>query len=659
MGTTPAPRPLRSRWLTAYVAAVIAGGGAVVVHSLFGLPQIPDPQAWALLSVLAVVTASFALKVPGVPVYLSISDAFFIAAGLLFGPAPAALTIAADSLIVSARRKAEWRQLLFNVTSSALALWCGVQVFYLLAGHEPMARSLRAPDERTILPLACLAAVYFALNSGLTAVAVALSKSASPWRFWREHFAVMSVNYFAAASAAYFLILLVRHAGAGALAVVVPLLMVCHLAMRSWLGRVDDAQKHLRDVNRLYLSTISAFSTAIEAKDGVTSDHIHRVQAYAMGLAHALGVTDEPTLKAIEAAALLHDTGKLAIPEHILNKPGKLTAHEFETMKTHVDIGADILATIDFPYPVVPIVRAHHEHWNGKGYPRGLAGEDIPIGARILSVVDCFDALTSDRPYRPALSDAAALEIVQQGRGTMYDPVVVDTFARVYREIAPTALPQPKLDALLKTIRGAAAPAAEATAGGGSGTLAAAGSPASASPAPAELLAFVSLARLAAGTPTLADIGALADGSLRQLAPKATVALFGLDRSRGQLTAQYVAGPEAAAVSGLGVRLGERLTGWVGANLRAMPNGDARLDLLDATPAGLRSASALPLVADGALVGVLTLYTADPLSDDRARMVEMIAPQLATAVAAVEATAARSAEARRRSQSGMRIVASR
>src|SRR5262249_5572813 len=163
-----------------------------------------------------------------------------------------------------------------------------------------------------------------------------------------------------------------------------------------------------------------------EAKDGVTSDHIHRVQAYAMGLAKALGLTDEPTLKAIEAAALLHDTGKLAIPEHILNKPGKLTAHEFDTMKMHVDIGAGLLSSIDFPYPVVPIVRAHHENWNGTGYPRGLKGEEIPIGARILSVVDCFDALTSDRPYRPALDDEAAITIILQNRGKMYDPLVVD-----------------------------------------------------------------------------------------------------------------------------------------------------------------------------------------------------------------------------------------
>ena len=654
MASLPGPPPVRSRVLAAFVAAVIGAGGAVIIHSLFGLPQIPDPQAWAVLSILAVVTASFALKVPGVPVYLSISDAFFIAAGLLFGPAPATLAIAADSLIVSARRKGERRQLLFNVTSSALALWCGVQVFYLLTGHEPMARSLRTPDERIILPLAALAAVYFALNSGLTAIAVALSKGLSPWRFWREHFAVMSVNYFAAASAAFFLILLVRQVGAGALAAVVPLLIVCHMAMRSWFGRVDDAQKHLRDVNRLYMSTISAFSTAIEAKDGVTSDHIHRVQAYAMGLARALGVADEPTLKAIEAAALLHDTGKLAIPEHILNKPGKLTAHEFETMKTHVDIGADILASIDFPYPVVPIVRAHHEQWSGKGYPRGLRGEEIPIGARILSVVDCFDALTSDRPYRPALTDAAALEIIQQGRGTMYDPAVVDTFARVYHQIAPSSLPQPKLDAVLTTIRGnATAPAA------GIAPAPVAVPAATTAAAPAELLAFVSLARLAAGTPTLADIGALAGSHLRHVAPGATVALFGLDRTRSQLTAQYVTGPAAAAVAGLAVRLGDRLTGWVGANLRAMPNADARLDLLESTPGTVRSASALPLIADGTLVGVLTLYSPEPLSDDQSRTIEMIAPQLAAAVAAVEAATARIAEPPRRAQSGMRIVASR
>jgi putative nucleotidyltransferase with HDIG domain len=417
--------------------------------------------------------------------------------------------------------------------------------------------------------------------------------------------------------------------------------------VRSWFGRLEDAQQHLADVHRLHLSTIEAFSTAIEAKDGVTSDHIHRVQAYAMGLARVLGVTDAETLKALEAAALLHDTGKLAIPEHILNKPGKLTAQEFETMKAHVDIGADILSTIDFPFPVVPIVRAHHEHWNGTGYPRGLSGHDIPIGARILSVVDCFDALTSDRPYRPALAESAALEIIQKGRGTQYDPEVVDAFARSYRELAPTSLPQPRLEALLASMRStAAAPAAG---------LAPSPVPVPAGPAAptSELLAFVSLARLASGTPTLADVGALADGHLRQLAPGATIALFGLDASGTAVTAHFTAGPAAECVNGVSMRLGERLTGWVAANMRSMANADPRLDLGAGTPSGLRHATATPLVVDGELTGALTVYGAEPLTDDQSRTLDMIAPQLAVAVAAIQRGAAQAPALR----PAMRVVA--
>src|SRR5205823_6743364 len=160
-----------------------------------------------------------------------------------------------------------------------------------------------------------------------------------------------------------------------------------------------------------------------------------RVQVAALALAREIGISDDQTLQAIEAAALLHDTGKIAVPEHILNKPGKLTPAEFEKMKLHAPIGAEILSAIDFPYPVVPIVRHHHENWDGTGYPDGLRGTDVPIGARILSVVDCFDALTSDRPYRRRMTDEQALTILCDRRGTMYDPLVVDTFTENYRQI--------------------------------------------------------------------------------------------------------------------------------------------------------------------------------------------------------------------------------
>ena len=180
---------------------------------------------------------------------------------------------------------------------------------------------------------------------------------------------------------------------------------------------------------------VETLAMAIDAKDDVTHSHVRRVQAYAAALAQELKVNDDLTLKAIEAAALLHDTGKLAIPERILNKPGGLTPAEFEQMKRHVEIGANILSLVDFPYPVVPIVRCHHENWDGSGYPAGVSGTDIPIGARILSVVDCFDALTSDRPYRPRLSDERAIAILQARKATFYDPDIVDRFIRLIPEL--------------------------------------------------------------------------------------------------------------------------------------------------------------------------------------------------------------------------------
>ena len=204
-----------------------------------------------------------------------------------------------------------------------------------------------------------------------------------------------------------------------AVSVILPILAITYLTFRTSLGRLADANRHVTHVNDLYLSTIETLAMAVDAKDQITHGHIRRVQVYAVELAKRLGVKELSQLKAIEAAALLHDMGKLAIPEHILNKPGKLTPAEFETMKRHADIGADLLSSIRFPYPVVPIVRHHHEQWNGQGYPTGISGTDIPLGARILSVVDCFDALNSDRPYRPRLSVPEAFTILREHRGTI------------------------------------------------------------------------------------------------------------------------------------------------------------------------------------------------------------------------------------------------
>ena len=612
-----------------YVGLVTALGATVIGLSVWSLPSTPHAREWFALAVLAIVTGRFPLRLPGTNAWFSVSDTFFITSALMFGPAPATVTMAIDSLVISIRanvktqRNLRIRRLLFNGTAPALALWCGAAVFFKLSGLGPVF-GVHINADSLLLPLACFAAVYFILNSGLISMAVALQKQLSAVEVWRSHFMTLSLNYFASASAAFLLILLTQYLSVIALAAVIPLLAVINLAMRSWTGRLEDAEQHVATVDRLYLSTIGALSTAIEAKDGVTSSHIHRVQHYAMGLANALGGLDGQTLKAIQAAALLHDTGKLAVPERILNKPGKLTAAEFETMKLHVDVGADILSSIDFPYPVVPIVRAHHENWDGTGYPNGLKGLEIPIGARILSVVDCYDALVSDRPYRAAMSDDEALAIIRERRGTMYDPAVVDMFERVCRDIGPMAVKPQLQKAIQQITKAAVVPAPE-----GARPMAIVPAPLPVNEGPESLRALANLARVVSGRPTSADLASLIWSHVRHVVPNASCAFFISEPASDAVKVAFVAGDAAPMLQGLEMKLGDRLTGWVADHQQPMVNSDAKLDLgAEAGLYGLKYCLALPLAAGGQLAGVLSLYSAESFTEDQTETLYFVMPHL-------------------------------
>jgi putative nucleotidyltransferase with HDIG domain len=610
-----------------YVAVVAAVGAAVLATSLVALTSTPYVLPSFALALLAMAASRFPLRVPGTNAWFSISDTFFITSALLFGPGPATIAIAIDSTVMSMSVSSKWRRLLFNGTAPAVAFWCGAQVFFWISGAAPLYGTTISADG-VALPLACFAAVYFVLNSGLTAIAIALEKRKSAAAVFRSHFGLVSLNWFAAASAAFVLVQVAHYWSVVAIAVVIPLIAVIHLAMRSWTGRIEDAEHHVATVDRLYLSTIGALSTAIEAKDGVTSSHIHRVQHYAMGLAKAMGNLDEPTVKALEAAALLHDTGKLAVPERILNKPGKLTPAEFETMKLHVEAGADILSSIDFPYPVVPIVRAHHENWDGTGYPNGLKGVDIPIGARILSVVDCYDALTSDRPYRGAMTDEQALAIIRERRGTMYDPVVVDTFERVVRDIGPMAV-QPQMQKAIHQINRAATPIAVPVPAPAVAPAALEG--------PDSLAALANLARIVTGRPSATDVASMIWAHVRHIVPNASCAFFLTDPARDAVAVRFVAGEASTALQGLEIKLGDRLTGWVAENQQAIINSEARLDLgPEAAFVGLRFCVSLPLASEGHLAGVLSLYGADQFTSDQVDKLQRVLPHLAVMFLAID-----------------------
>jgi putative methionine-R-sulfoxide reductase with GAF domain len=313
--------------------------------------------------------------------------------------------------------------------------------------------------------------------------------------------------------------------------------------------------------------------------------------------------------------------GKLAIPEHILNKPGRLTQAEFSKMKRHADIGADLLSSIRFPYPVVPIVRHHHENWDGTGYPTGLAGTDIPLGARILSVVDCFDALTSDRPYRPRLSDEDAFQVLRDRRGNMYDPLVVDTFIAVHpliapaailagqnaRSLVPTLMDPPVEAAPLRDIRATAIQSSQLSEYCG------------------ELESAKSL-----------DVAvAVTEKYMRMFMPLSVCAVYKHDIEADLLVCVGTVGDKTRLIHNLTIRRGDRISGWAAANDTTIANSDAALDLgtiAESFSPALRSALSTPIKEGERLVGVLTVYSTDaqPFGDDHKYLAERLADLLAT-----------------------------
>jgi len=615
-----------------FVAAVGLGGVAVVARSVFVLWYATMPGEWLLFAILTVLSGTLSIKVPSIQTRFAVSEVFAFTSVLLFGPEVGALVLALDGLRISFLWKMNGPQTLFNFANLGLSIWVSSKLFFLASGSPPLYGAHVAPSAGIVLYLGLMTAAYFALNTGLTASAVALTARRSLLPVWREHYWPLFPSYLAGSSVALLLVLAFREVQFTAIALIIPLLVICYLTLRSSFGRLEDAKQHVEHLNRLLLSTVETLATAIDAKDEVTHDHVRRVQQGTLALARAIGVTDPAELQAIEAAALLHDTGKIAVPEHILNKPGKLTEAEFEKMKRHAPIGAEILSSIEFPYPVVPIVRHHHENWNGTGYPDGLKGEEIPLGARVLSVVDCFDALTSDRPYRRRMTDAQAIAILRDRRGVMYDPAIVDTFIADYKRLMPesSAAPHPATRAIgdaraLDREEQAHDAAAIAEAGLGD-----------------ELLAITSLSRALTGDARVADVGALLWTILRSVLPGETMAIFMPDLDTDEVAVRYAAGAHAAMLRRTRRAMGSGIAGWVAVNARGAVNADPSLDLgyrvAELAPA-LRSCLAVPVVEGEKLVAVLALYRAqrNAFSDDEVRLVELLAPRLATALSAAAA----------------------
>ena len=492
-----------------------------------------------------------------------------------------------------------------------ISTWTAAQVFLAVAGVEPGA-PLSTGMPLLVPAAAAMAGAFFVFNSGLAALAVALENRTSVFPVWRSHALYLAVNYYAAASIATLAVSTGARINFAVVGLVGPLLILSYVAYREASTRAEEAHRHVADVEHLYRASVEMLAIAVDAKDQVTHGHIRRVQRHTLTVAVALGVADSSELKAMEAGALLHDIGKLAVPDYVLNKPSALTPGEFETMKKHASMGARILTAVDFPYPIVPIVRHHHEQWDGRGYPDGLIAAEIPLGARILAVVDCFDALTSDRPYRPKLSDDAAVSILRSRAGTYYDPTVVERFIALVPELR-------RLDQ-------------------NSGDM-----------TEAQASVVAGLSRVTAGDPAGAEVRPRVEPpvaippSAQRLVEDfvaatagADACLFAMNAAQDALIVTHATARIRDGVADVLIPVGTGVSGWVAANRSAIRRAEPVLDLglLADRFESLRACVSVPILVRADLFGVLTVYVStQTVSEDAVAAVGLLAQEVGVAIA--------------------------
>jgi len=615
-----------------YVAAIVAIGAACTVTQLAHWAS-HDLVRFVCYLGLAVLASRLKVSLPGISGALSVLFIFILFA-IVELSLPEALVIGCSAILMQClwnyRQRPKWHQVLFNLGSIAITVVAAGAVYSssVLTGWrlEPAVR------------LVVTAVVFFLMNTLPVAGAIALTERRSLRGVWRECYIWSFPYYLLGAIIVGAASVVNQHFGWQTASLAIPLVYLIYRSYYLYLGRMDDEKKHAQEMAALHLRTTEALALAIEAKDHTTHDHLRRVQIYAVEVGKELAL-DESQLEALRAASVLHDIGKLAVPDHIISKPGKLTREEFEKMKIHPVVGAEILERVRFPHPVTPIVRSHHERWDGTGYPDGLRGQSIPIGARILAAVDALDALASHRQYRRAFPLDEAMAKVASDSGKAFDPEVVEVLQRRYVDLEALASAQDAETAqhcpAVSLERGQ-----ESTPG-----LEIARRPASEpsenflnsiASARQEVQNLFELAQDLGNSLSLNETLSLLALRLKRMIPYDSLAIYVLRDDR--LRAEYVNGENFRLFSSLEIPLGQGLSGWVAEKRRPIVNGNPSVEpgyLDDETKfTTMRSALAVPLIGLNGTVSVLTLYQAerDAFTNDHLRILLSIVPKLALSI---------------------------
>src|SRR6202158_4435876 len=617
----------------AFIGLVVLAGTATL---LYGAIHQSSKNIAEFICYLGIAILASRLKVtlPGITGTLSVSF-LFILVGILELSFSETLILGAVSMLAQClypdRPKAI--QVTFNICAGSVSTALAYAVY-----HDPVSNLLI--DNHPLLLLVA-ASTYFIANAGSIAAVISLTERRALRKILVDCY-FWSFPYY-----------LVGAGVAGAIAwfnhtfnwetslLLVPVVYLIYRSYRLYLVKLEDEKRHVEEMANLHLRTIEALALAIEAKDQTTHDHLQRVRVYAIEVAKELGM-EGSELEALHAAALLHDIGKLAVPEHIISKPGRLTPEEFEKMKIHTLVGAEILERVRFPYPVVPIVRAHHEKWDGSGYPMGLKGAEIPIGARILSAVDYLDALASDRQYRRALPLRDVMQKLAAESGKSFDPKVVDVLQKRYQYLERLAVakagqdPNGPLSVSIKIERGLepAAGFENATAQdyvGRENTFLS-----SIAAARQEAQSLFELSQDLGASLSLTETLSVFSVKLKPMVPYDAIAIY--IKREAELIPEYVNGDNYRLFSSLRIPIGQGLSGWVAHNRKPIINGNPSVEpgyLNDPSKfSTLRSALAVPLEGIAGVIGVLALYRGerDAFTSDHLRILLAISSKMALAI---------------------------
>ncbi len=622
--------------ITVSLGVVMLGSSLLHWHS-------QDPMRFACYLAVAVLASGLKVQLPGIDGTMSVNF-LFILLGVLELSLPETLVIGCTASLVQsvwqARKRLDPVKVLFNVAGMmANASALTYLTYYWLAARF-------GSNKPILLMLAAL--VFFFANTLPISIVIALTEGKSSRKVWSECY-FWSFPYYLVGAAAVGLVGIVnRSAGWETSLLVLPLIYWVYRSYRLYLGRleaekerVEVEKRHVEQIASLNMRTIEALALAIEAKDHTTHTHLQRVRTYAIEVAKEMNLTPEQ-IEALRAAALLHDIGKLAVPEQIINKPGRLTREEFEKMKVHPLVGAEILERVAFPYPVAPIVRSHHERWDGTGYPEGLAGEAIPIGARILAAVDCLDALASHRQYRPALPLGESMTKVKERAGTWFDPQVVEILERRYVELERLALTSEDivipngLSKSVKVERGLAPAAGFEQTDPTHGPVDSADFLTSIASARQEAQTMFELSQDLGVSLSLSETLSVLSMRLRRMIPYDSIAVF-VNRN-GWLLPELVSGENFRTLSSLKIRVGDGLCGWVAENCKPIMNGNPQVEAGYVVDPGkqstLQSALVVPLEGLNGVVGVLAMYQAnrDAFTPDHLRILLAVASKVALSV---------------------------